>query len=156
AAASALSQAGPRRPQGGAGTRAQPQRDRQVVAGQRAGRGPDQAEFAAVPDVAAHLPQCERRRTGQFTEHPAGLDDRGRPGDHAAAIALAAGSATSEVNNVGRSPRTAAASRAITPRSAPTNAARSVLLMTSRSERVTPGPPLRGTLSPPATSITKI
>ena len=33
-------------------------------------------------------------------------------------------------------------------------ARRSVLLMTSRSDCVMPGPPLRGILSPPATSIT--
>ena len=41
-----------------------------------------------------------------------------------------------------------------TSRSAPTASARSTLLITSRSDCVTPGPPLRGTLSPPATSIT--
>ena len=46
--------------------------------------------------------------------------------------------------------------RAITERSAPTRGARSTLLITSRSDRVTPGPPFRGTLSPPATSTTKI
>ena len=51
-------------------------------------------------------------------------------------------------------PRIRAASRSITERSAPTAGARSVLLMTSRSDWVMPGPPLRGTLSPPATSIT--
>jgi len=44
----------------------------------------------------------------------------------------------------------------MTSREAPTSGARSVLLMTSRSEVVTPGPPLRGTLSPPETSSTKI
>src|SRR5262249_5443351 len=54
------------------------------------------------------------------------------------------------VNTNGRSPRMRRASRAMTPRSAPTYGARSILLMTSRSDRVTPGPPLRGTLSPPA------
>src|SRR5882757_7120859 len=36
----------------------------------------------------------------------------------------------------------------------PTSGARSILLMTRRSERVIPGPPLRGILSPAATSIT--
>jgi hypothetical protein len=41
-----------------------------------------------------------------------------------------------------------------TLRSAPTASARSVLLMMRRSDCVTPGPPLRGTLSPPATSTT--
>ena len=41
-------------------------------------------------------------------------------------------------------------------KSAPTNGARSVLLITSKSERVIPGPPLRGIFSPCATSITKI
>ena len=55
---------------------------------------------------------------------------------------------------VGHSPRILAASRAMTSRSAPTASARSILLMTRRSDCVTPGPPLRGTLSPPATSIT--
>ena len=39
-------------------------------------------------------------------------------------------------------------------RLAPTSGARSVLLMTRRSERVMPGPPLRGILSPAATSMT--
>jgi hypothetical protein len=48
------------------------------------------------------------------------------------------------------------ASRSITSRDAPTKGARSILLITSRSERVMPGPPLRGILSPPATSITWI
>ena len=42
---------------------------------------------------------------------------------------------------------------AITSRSAPTAAARSVLLMTNRLVCVMPGPPLRGILSPPATSM---
>ena len=46
------------------------------------------------------------------------------------------------------------ASRAIISRDAPTIGARSILLITSRSERVMPGPPLRGILSPAATSIT--
>ena len=68
----------------------------------------------------------------------------------------AAGSPTMDRKTVGRSPRRARASRSITPRSAPTIGARSVLLITSRSAAVTPGPPLRGTLSPPATSTTKI
>ena len=48
----------------------------------------------------------------------------------------------------GRSPRIRRASRSITSSQAPTCGARSVLLMISRSERVTPGPPLRGILSP--------
>ena len=47
-----------------------------------------------------------------------------------------------------------AASRSITSSEAPTIGARSILLMTSRSERVMPGPPLRGILSPAATSMT--
>ena len=37
---------------------------------------------------------------------------------------------------------------------APTASARSILLITSTSDMVVPGPPLRGILSPPATSIT--
>mmetsp|Transcript_157879 Transcript_157879/g.483795 ORF Transcript_157879/g.483795 Transcript_157879/m.483795 type:complete len:216 (-) Transcript_157879:230-877(-) len=55
---------------------------------------------------------------------------------------------------VGPSPRMARASRRMTSRSAPTAAARSTLLITSRSDCVMPGPPFRGTLSPPATSMT--
>src|SRR5581483_12379447 len=58
------------------------------------------------------------------------------------------------VKTNGRSPRWRRASRAITARSAPTWGARSILLMTSRSERRIPGPPLRGIFSPSATSIT--
>src|SRR5437773_9317696 len=58
------------------------------------------------------------------------------------------------VKTNGRSPRIVRESRAMIQRSAPTCGARSVLLMTSRSDRVTPGPPLRGILSPPDTSIT--
>src|ERR1700745_261477 len=54
------------------------------------------------------------------------------------------------VNTNGFSPRMRRASRAMTPRSAPTNGARSILLMSSRSERGTPGPPLRGVVSRPA------
>jgi urease accessory protein len=45
-------------------------------------------------------------------------------------------------------------SASITARSAPTCGARSVLLMTSRSLFVMPGPPLRGIFSPAATSMT--
>src|SRR6202011_5228679 len=73
-----------------------------------------------------------------------------------ASTGRAVGSSVSEINVKGRFCLTAAASRRITSRSAPTSGARSVLLTTSRSEYVTPGPPLRGTLSPPATSMTKI
>ena len=46
------------------------------------------------------------------------------------------------------------ASLSMTSRSAPMSSARSVLFTISRSLCVIPGPPLRGTLSPPATSIT--
>jgi hypothetical protein len=46
-----------------------------------------------------------------------------------------------------------AASRSITPRSAPTISAKSVLLTISRSDWVIPGPPFLGILSPPETSI---
>jgi len=60
---------------------------------------------------------------------------------------------TREIKN-GRSPRIFLASRSITSRLAPTSGARSILLMTRRSERVMPGPPLRGILSPAATSMT--
>ncbi len=62
--------------------------------------------------------------------------------------------ARTQVKTNGRSPRILRASRSITSSDAPTCGARSVLLMTSRSERVIPGPPLRGILSPPATSMT--
>ena len=44
--------------------------------------------------------------------------------------------------------------RGLTPSEAPTIGAKSILLITKRSERVMPGPPLRGIFSPPATSIT--
>ena len=47
------------------------------------------------------------------------------------------------VKTKGRCPRIFLASRSITSSEAPTYGARSVLLMTSRSERVMPGPPLR-------------
>src|SRR6185436_6948671 len=55
------------------------------------------------------------------------------------------------VNRNGRWPRIFLASRSITSSDAPTAGARSILLMTSRSDRVIPGPPLRGILSPAAT-----
>src|SRR5438477_4388712 len=58
------------------------------------------------------------------------------------------------VNTKGRAPRIFFASRSITSSEAPTCGARSTLLITSRSERVIPGPPLEGILSPAATSIT--
>jgi hypothetical protein len=79
----ALGHAGPGRAEGGPGAWPQLQPDRQVVPGQRAGRGPDQTELAAIADVAVHLPQRQRRRAGQLAKHAARLDDRGRPGDHA-------------------------------------------------------------------------
>src|ERR1700730_15894187 len=53
-----------------------------------------------------------------------------------------------------RSPRILRASVSIFSSDAPTYGARSILLITSRSERVMPGPPLEGILSPAATSIT--
>jgi glycosyltransferase involved in cell wall biosynthesis len=58
------------------------------------------------------------------------------------------------VKHQGRPGRMRSVSACITARLAPTNGARSILLITSRSERVMPGPPLRGILSPAATSIT--
>ena len=51
-----------------------------------------------------------------------------------ASTAVAAGSSVNEISTVGRCVRTLAASRRITSRSAPTSGARSVLLMTNRSE----------------------
>ena len=60
------------------------------------------------------------------------------------------------VNWNGRSPRIFFESRSMTSRLAPTYGARSILLMTSRSDLVIPGPPFLGILSPSATSITKI
>ena len=66
------------------------------------------------------------------------------------------------VGRAATSPRPAGRRGARTPRaticstSEPTYGARSVLLITSRSARAIPGPPLRGMSSPPATSITKI
>jgi hypothetical protein len=59
-----------------------------------------------------------------------------------------------QVKTKGRWPRILRASRSITSSDAPTCGARSVLLITSRSDRVIPGPPFRGILSPPATSMT--
>lgn len=55
------------------------------------------------------------------------------------------------VKTNGLAPRWDFASRAITSSEAPTCGARSVLLITSRSDRVMPGPPLHGIFSPPAT-----
>ena len=60
--------------------------------------------------------------------------ERSRTARTQAATSVASGSVTSEVNSTGRPSRTAAASRAITARSAPTSGARSVLLITSRSD----------------------
>ena len=54
----------------------------------------------------------------------------------------------------GRSPRMRLVSRSITSSDAPTYGARSVLLITRKSDLVIPGPPLRGIFSPSATSIT--
>src|SRR5215831_12564044 len=54
----------------------------------------------------------------------------------------------------GRFPRIVSVSASMTPRFAPTRGAKSILLMTRRSDRVMPGPPLRGIFSPSATSIT--
>src|SRR5256885_196986 len=58
------------------------------------------------------------------------------------------------VNTNGRCPRIFLASRSMTSSEAPTCGARSILLITSRSERVMPGPPFDGILSPAATSMT--
>ena len=147
--------------------------ERQVVAGQRARRRADQAQLA--PTLAAHLPQRQRRRAGQLAQHAARLDDRGRPGDQGRRVTTARAARPSAPPAPRPRPRSRAGSvaqrgeqhrarrrgprprRAPSPTGrAPTSGARSVLLITSRSERVTPGPPLRGTLSPPATSMTKI
>ena len=54
----------------------------------------------------------------------------------------------------GPASRCALASLAITSRLAPTASASSTLLITSKSACVTPGPPFRGILSPPHTSMT--
>eukprot|EP00600_Ochromonadales_sp_CCMP1393_P002401 CAMPEP_0174988214 /NCGR_PEP_ID=MMETSP0004_2-20121128/19992_1 /TAXON_ID=420556 /ORGANISM="Ochromonas sp., Strain CCMP1393" /LENGTH=94 /DNA_ID=CAMNT_0016241387 /DNA_START=220 /DNA_END=504 /DNA_ORIENTATION=- len=51
-------------------------------------------------------------------------------------------------------PLMSAASLCMTSREAPTAGAKSILFITSRSDWVIPGPPLRGTLSPPAVSMT--
>ena len=58
------------------------------------------------------------------------------------------------LNTNGRAPRMRLASRSITSSEAPTWGARSILLITRRSERVMPGPPFEGILSPAATSMT--
>jgi hypothetical protein len=56
---------------------------------------------------------------------------------------------------VGPPSRILRASLSITFKSAPTSSARSVLFTINRSDWVIPGPPLRGILSPPETSIYK-
>ena len=71
-----------------------------------------------------------------------------------AATASTPSPARTLVKTKGRSRRILWASRSITSRSAPTRGARSILLITRRSERVMPGPPLRGILSPAETSMT--
>ena len=48
------------------------------------------------------------------------------------------------VKTTGFSPRIFLASRSITPKSAPTKEARSILLITNKSDLVIPGPPLLG------------
>lgn len=58
--------------------------------------------------------------------------------------AVDAGTLAQLVKTKGRAPRMRAASARITSRWAPTCGARSILLMTSRSERVMPGPPFLG------------
>ena len=58
------------------------------------------------------------------------------------------------LNTKGRAPRIFFASRAITSSEAPTIGARSILLITRRSDLVMPGPPFLGILSPAATSMT--
>src|SRR3954469_17049697 len=115
------------------------------------------------------LRPCQLRATAIRSEHerdPPAQASRGRPrgDDHAASnrtwrriqsmTPFNPSPFLRLVKITGLPPRTAAASRAITFRSAPTLGARSILLITSRSLRVTPGPPFRGTLSPPATSTT--
>ena len=102
--------------------------------GRRSGPRDDQ-------DVGVHL---DRLRDPQLLAHPRPAP--GRPTGRRSARSAPWGGRRAP------SPRRGA-SRS---RSAPTIGARSVLLTTSRSEKVTPGPPLRGTLSPPATSMTKI
>ena len=56
----------------------------------------------------------------------------------------------------GFSPLIRLASASITSRLAPTYGAKSILLMSNKSERVMPGPPFLGIFSPSATSITKM
>ncbi len=58
------------------------------------------------------------------------------------------------VKTKGLLPRIFLASLSMMPKSAPTKGARSILLITNKSDLVIPGPPLRGILSPAATSIT--
>src|SRR5579862_1917968 len=54
----------------------------------------------------------------------------------------------------GRAPRMRLVSRSMLSSEAPTWGARSILLITSKSERVMPGPPFDGIFSPAATSMT--
>jgi hypothetical protein len=60
------------------------------------------------------------------------------------------------VKTTGFSPRIFLASRSITPKSAPTKEARSILLITNKSDLVIPGPPLRGILSPQRHRLRKL
>src|SRR6185437_11035194 len=133
--------------------------DPQPVTAERAGRAADEVDL-----VRARTARKQWRLAVEHVEPvPGRRHDASRRVHHKASTdrthcctSVAAGSSTRDKNTVGEEPRRAAASRAITSRLAPTSGARSVLLMTSRSALVTPGPPLRGTLSPPATSTTKI
>jgi hypothetical protein len=56
----------------------------------------------------------------------------------------------------GHSPRIRNESRCITTRLAPTSGARSILLITKKSDFVIPGPPFLGILSPAETSLAQI
>ena len=142
------------------------QPDLRVVPTERPERRGDQVHGrrpgAADRELAAR-PHHRQDRPPAGTRPGDDLDDASSRGCSArartcsrthSATDAAVGSSRSEISRVGFPPRTAAESRRMTSRSAPTIGARSVLLTTSRSAAVTPGPPLRGTLSPPATSMT--
>ena len=119
------------------------------------------AEPGHVPaqgGVAGPVPRARRPRSIDRARpgRSAALGRSEPPGTQAAtSVAARVGDQRGELRRPGR--------RGPRPRPAPSPpgprrpaAAKSVLLTTSRSERVTPGPPWRGTSSPPATSMTKI
>src|SRR5699024_8231236 len=104
------------------------------------------------PRAGHPAPRAGGDQRARMEQDRDGEPDQGRAASArvraAVIIAAISGTATPAVtwaNTVGPAPRIRRASRSITARSAPTWGARSILLITSRSLCVIPGPPLRGT-----------